>query len=332
MKLLRNPEIKRSLAVLLCVCAVFITAAFVMDIFYGLVTLVLCVFFAVFYVSVSNARYKRIAELAESVDKILLGGDAVSFDKYSEGELSILGNEIGKMTLMLAEQSKMLKSDKNYLAELLADVSHQIRTPLTSVNLLVSLISAPDITDERRDELSHKLFILLSHIDRLITALLKMSRLDAGTVIFKKETVPLSELIEKACEPFNVPMELRAQELSVFAEGDFTGDISWTCEALGNIVKNCMEHTPDGGKIEIRASENAVYTEITVCDSGGGIPEDELPHIFERFYKGSKSGDNSFGIGLSLAGKIVQSQNGTVKASNNEYGAVFTVRFYKTII
>ena len=125
-------------------------------------------------------------------------------------------------------------------------------------------------------------------------------------------------------------MELREQELLVTTEGEFNGDVSWTCEALTNIIKNCMEHTPTHGNITINASENALYTEITITDNGCGISKEDLPHIFERFYKGKDSDDKSFGIGLALARMIITEQNGTVKAENNpEGGAKFTVRFYK---
>ena len=143
----------------------------------------------------------------------------------------------------------------------------------------------------------------------------------------------MKELMDKACSPLLVPIELRGQELNIKAEGTFTGDISWTCEAVGNIVKNCMEHTPEGGKLEITATENPIYSEIIITDSGCGISKDDLPHIFERFYKGDKSNDKSFGIGLALARMIITSQNGTVKAENRkEKGAKFTIRFYKVTV
>ena len=160
--------------------------------------------------------------------------------------------------------------------------------------------------------------------------MLKISRLDAKTVCFKKETVSLETLIQKSCFTLLVPMELKCQELSVNASGNFSGDITWTSEAIGNIVKNCVEHTPLGGKIEIRANENPLFTEISISDSGFGIPKEDLPHIFERFYKGSNSDGESFGVGLALARMIITEQNGTVNAENKKTtGARFTVRFYK---
>lgn len=234
------------------------------------------------------------------------------------------------MTIRLREQQQTLTREKAHLADSIADISHQIRTPLTSINLLIGLLSEPKLTDARRQQLIHELYELLSRIDWLITTLLKISRLDAGTVQFKQEQVSLEELLKKACVTLLIPVELRRQELRIHADGAFRGDLSWTCEAIGNIVKNCMEHTPEGGGIEIDAAENALYSEIIIKDNGTGISSEDLPHIFERFYKGKDSDGKSFGIGLALSRMIITGQGGTVKAENRKpAGAMFTIRFYK---
>jgi signal transduction histidine kinase len=176
---------------------------------------------------------------------------------------------------------------------------------------------------------------LLEHIDHLVTVILKLSKFDAGTVELKKETVSVADLISKASEPFLVPMELRNQQLCVNINGNasFSGDLAWTAEAVGNILKNCMEHTPEGGVIKIDASENALFTEIVISDSGSGIDRDDLPHIFERFYRGKNASGQNYGIGLALARLIISEQNGTIKAENAAGGgARFTVRFYKSVV
>ena len=332
MKLFRNPEVAKSLLayVLLTIIATGVSAFFMRDARFMLFTFTLCVLTASVHFIFTYARYRRIAELSSDVNRILHGDSHISLDKYSEGELAILQSEIYKMTIRLREQQKRLLDDKIYLADSIADISHQIKTPLTSINLLVSFLSEPDISDERRHKLIRELYELLSRIEGLITALLKISKLDAGTVQFSTETLSMEELIKKATSPLLVPMELREQELAIRAEGDFSGDILWTCEALTNIIKNCMEHTPVGGCITINASENALFSEITITDNGCGISKEDLPHIFERFYKGENSDDKSFGIGLALARMIITSQNGTVKAENiAPTGACFTIRFYK---
>ena len=331
MGLLRNSELRRSLLVFLAVSAVGVCAAFVWDAGFGLLVLLLCAALLGVFLGVSYFRYRRLAAFAADINRILHGEDAVSLDRYAEGELGVLQSEIGKLTVRLREQQQRLTDDRTYLADALADISHQLRTPLTSINLLASLLSEPDLPPERRQALSHELAGLLSRIDWLLTTLLKISRLDAGTVSFQRERLELEDLIRRACEPLLIPIELRGQELTVRASGGFEGDAAWTAEALGNIVKNCMEHTPAGGSITITAAQTPIYSEIVVTDSGPGIDPTDLPHIFERFYKGKTADAHSFGVGLALCRMVITRQNGTVKAENRPGGgARFTVRFYQS--
>lgn len=333
MKLLRNPEVRRAFFVQFAVSIAASAVAFVWQVRFGVFTLCLCATLVLLFLLTTARRYRRIAALAAKLDQLLHSDVVFPIAEYSEGELSILQSEINKMTVRLREQQQQLQADKGALADALADISHQLRTPLTSINLLVSLLSAPDLSAERRQRLARELYGLLSRVDWLITALLKLSRLDAGTVQFAQERVPLTALLEKASAPLLVLMELRGQTLRLRADGSFTGDAAWTAEAMTNILKNCMEHTPEGGMIEVDATENALYTQIVISDNGSGIAPEDLPHIFERFYKGKDSGDNSFGIGLALARTIVTAQNGTLKAENRTpHGAVFTVRFYKGVV
>ena len=332
-KLLKNKEVRRTLILQIIVALASVIISNFIDERAGITALIFSSLLILIYYISTYKRYKRIASLASDINKVLHGDNSISLENYSEGELAILHSEIYKMTVRLREQQNNLINDKKYLADSIADISHQIRTPLTSINLLVQLLSAPNLTDERRQELTHELYGMLSRIDWLITTLLKISKLDAGTVTFKEEKVSLQTLINKSCSTLLVPIELRGQELVINTNGDFVGDLSWTCEAIGNIVKNCMEHTQESGKIEIEACENALYTEITIKDNGTGIAKEDMPHIFERFYKGKDSDDKSFGVGLALSRMIITSQKGTVKAENrNPHGAKFTIRFYKGIV
>lgn len=330
MRLLKNKEVRGALLWQLSVAVIACSLCFWFDLRAGLTAVVLSMLLMMIYCIGTYKRYRRIASLAADVNHVLHGDSSIDFDNYSEGELSILHSEIYKMTVRLREQQQKLINDKKYLADSLADISHQIRTPLTSINLLVERLSASGLTDECRHQLTNELYGLLDRIDWLIITLLKISKLDAGTVQFNKETVSLEVLINKSCAPLLIPIELRGQELIIRAEGTFYGDPAWTSEAVGNIVKNCMEHTPDGGKIEIEAAENALYSEIVIKDNGTGISPEDLPHIFERFYKGKDSDGKSFGIGLALSRMIIAGQKGTVKAENRKNtGAMFTLRFYK---
>ena len=329
-KLLKNKEVRKTLIFQFVVAVVGCILVLLINTRAGIVTAFLsCFLILIQYIS-TYKRYCKISSLATDINLVLHGDNSISLKNYTEGELGILHSEIYKMTIRLREQQQKLISDKEYLADSIADISHQIRTPLTSINLLVQLLSAPNLTDERRQQLTHELYGLLSRIEWLITALLKISKLDAGTVQFKAEKVSLETLINKSCSTLLVPIELRGQELIINANGDFVGDLAWTCEAIGNVIKNCMEHTPEGGKIEIDAIENALYTEIVIKDNGTGISQDDMPHIFERFYKGKDSDDKSFGVGLALSRMIITSQKGTIKAENRKpTGAIFSIRFYK---
>ena len=329
-KLLKNKEVRGALLWQLFISVIACPLCFWFDLRAGLTTVVLSLLLMLIFCISTYKRYQRIASLAADVNHVLHGDSSMDFNHYSEGEMSILHSEIYKMTVRLREQQQKLINDKKYLSDSLADISHQIRTPLTSINLLVERLSASGLTDECRHQLTNELYELLDRIDWLITTLLKISKLDAGTVSFNKETVSLATLIKKSCSPLLIPIELRGQELIIRAEGDFYGDPAWTSEAVGNIVKNCMEHTPDGGRIEINAAETALYSEIVIKDNGTGISPEDLPHIFERFYKGKNSDGKSFGIGLALSRMIIAGQKGTVKAENRKNeGAMFTLRFYK---
>ena len=333
-RLFRNPEVKKTLSAFVVLTLVGAVAGFVVDAYFGIFILIFALAMIGIYLLSTRKRYEALASLAADIDRILHGADPViPLNEYKEGELCILRNEIYKMTVRLREQKQSLMDDKVYLADSLADISHQLRTPLTTITLLVQLLRDPEQSESRKMELSRELLSMLSRIDWLITTLLKISKLDAGTVQFAQQDIPLRSLIETAAEPLQIPIELRDQKLSIHAEGNFRGDPSWTEEAVSNIIKNCMEHTPCGGEITVDAVDNALYTQIVIGDTGPGIDKEDLPHIFERFYKGCNSDSGSYGIGLALARMIVISQNGTLKAENNvNGGAKFTLRFFKSIV
>ncbi len=328
--LFKNREVKKVFLLQIIVGIFSSAVCFLINIYAGIIVTATHILMLLIYYISTYKRYLRISALAGDIDKILHGDNSIYLENYSEGELAILQSEIYKMTVRLREQQQKLLKDKIYLADSIADISHQIKTPLTSINLLVQLLSEPKLDEERRQQLIRDLYGLLSRIDWLIITLLKISKLDAGTIQFKMERVSLEELIQKAVSPLLVPIELKGQQLKLNVSGDFCGDIYWSCEAIGNIVKNCMEHTNEGGQIVIEAKENALYSQIIISDTGSGISKEDMPHIFERFYKGKNSDDKSFGVGLALARMIISSQNGTIKAENNiPLGAKFIIRFYK---
>lgn len=293
----------------------------------------LCAIFILTKYLTARPRYRRLQQLSLDLDRLLHSGIPMPISDYAEGELAVLGSQIQKMTLRLTEAAEVLKKDKQYLADSMADISHQLRTPLTAMNLTVSMLSAPDLTEERRLELTRELRNLLRRTDWLVETLLKLSRLGAGTVAFAAEPVAVSTLIDRAVKPLTIPMELREQQLVVRCGAEcFRGDLTWTAEALGNLLKNAVEHTPMGGTITVAARETALFTQIDVEDTGCGFASADIPHLFERFYKGRNASEHSYGIGLALARKIVSDQNGTIQAANTPDGAKFTIKFYKQVI
>lgn len=333
MKILRNSEIKNAIILLLAISIVFCILSYSFDIAYGLLTTLFCLVFLITFICLENKRYQNIIDLSTQIDALLHQDLKINFTDYSEGELSILKNELQKMTLRLREQQETLQKDKIYLTDSIADISHQIRTPLTSINLITSLLSDPSLTNQRKQELLHDLYRLLSQIDWLINSLLKISKLDAGTIQFYPTKISLEQFLKYATESLLIPIELRQQNLIIHSEGMIETDITWSKEAVSNIIKNCMEHTPSGGTITVTASDNPLYTSIEITDTGSGISKKDLPHIFERFYHGDHQSKESYGIGLALARTIIVSQNGTIKAENNQtVGAKFTIHFYKETI
>lgn len=325
----RDPEIRRDGMHFLLISLAAVGVSLFGGVLAACFTAGICLLFNGLWLYSTYRHSCQLAQLSAQIDAVLHGGEQLNIATYQEGELAILQSELHKMTVRLREQRDQLQQDKTDLADALADISHQIRTPLTSINLLVSMLSRPNVTAAERRQLLQELSVMLDRIDRLITALLKISRLDAGMIQFEPEHLELDTLIRRAAEPLLVPLELRDQTLTIQATGQMYGDPMWCGEAIANILKNCMEHTPQGGQITVTGEENPLYAQIEIKDSGPGIAEKDLPHLFERFYKGENSSEGSFGIGLALARTIVTRQQGTIRAENGPDGAVFTLRFYK---
>ena len=310
------------------VCCLFVSVpAWLILLICGLLLLLVHVLFI-------NRRYRAIAALSDSIDRVLHGQDEVLVSESSEGELAVLDSEIRKMPLRLKEQADQLTQDKHFLAEAMADISHQLRTPLTSMSLVTEMLSKQTISPDRRTELLRDLRTQEEKVSWLVETLLKISRIDAGTARFEPRTVQARALLVKAAEALAISFELRGIGLVIKSDGGtLSVDPDWTNEAIGNVVKNCMEHMPQGGKLRLSAQTTALYTEFIIEDSGEGFAEEDLPHVFERYYRGKNAAKNSVGIGLALAQMIVTEQGGTIAAENRlEGGARFIIRFYKSVL
>lgn len=327
----RNKELKGALLLFLLLGGVLLPAAFLRDWITGLLILLCWTFCGGLLLMIEQKRYKSLKQLSEDLDALLLHGASLPIGKYEEGELSLLADQVQKLTLKLTEARNALQEDKTFLADSLADISHQLRTPMTAMHLNLSLLQGSD-QGKHREQIKD-LRSLLQRMQWLVEALLKLSKLDARTVEFHREEIPLKELLNQATEPFAIVMDLQEQVFHLAWE-DCTiyCDRVWTAEAVGNILKNAIEHNPTGGVISLSGRDTPIYTEILIEDEGGGFAPEELPRIFDRFYKGKNRDPKSCGIGLSLARSILTAQGATIRAENHGKGARFTIKFYKQLL
>lgn len=277
-------------------------------------------------------RYQDIQELSDYLRHISAGDFSLDVRDNHEGELSILKSNIYKVTSMLANQSQLLEEDKKRLTDAISDISHQLKTPLTSMMVMADLLDNANLPTEKRAEFTNNMHAQLKRIEWLVSSLLKLSKIEAGSVTFKQEKVMIDELIKKVTVQFLIQMDVKEQRLTINGDQSlsFIGDFNWTAEALINIIKNAIEHTPVDGEITISSSGNALFTEIAIADNGPGIPRKDIPYLFQRFYKGKNASDDSVGIGLAMAQRIIASQNGDIEVTSEEgQGTEFRIKFYK---
>lgn len=331
--MLRNREVQWFfISHLFISLAVSVLAGFLYSIQVALFMLVTSGLLAGYSFFFTRWRYREIGKLSGYLRKISSGDYSLDVRDNQEGELSILKNDIYKVTLMLSEHRSSLEKDKLTLTNALSDISHQLKTPLTSMMVMADLLSDSTLEESKRAEFTQHIRVQLERIEWLVSSLLKLSKIDAGTIAFKKDNVAVRDLIQSAVQPVLIPMDIKEQALNVSGDESvtFTGDLRWTAEALINILKNAVEHTGDGGVISISYLENPLYTEITIGDNGDGIPKEDLPYIFRRFYKGKNASEESVGIGLAMAYSIITSQQGDLEVrSDKGNGTVFSIKFYK---
>lgn len=293
-------------------------------------------------------REKKLKELTLALLKLQDGAELPPFESFSEGQLGVLQSEIYKMVARLDEETRKSRRQSHYLADMLSDISHQIKTPLAGITLMADLLKDPELPEEKRMEFVEKIDRQTEKITWLVRNLLTLAQLEADMLKLKKEEVSAEVLVDTALEPLKILAELKGVEVKTETpEGiRLTCDQEWTAEALSNVVKNCIEHLPavqnrenlveerpeSAGHVWITVSENNFAVTLKIRDDGPGIPPEELPHIFERFYKGKNASGNSVGIGLSMAKQIFLQQNGTIEAENGtEKGTLFRIRFYKGV-
>lgn len=327
----RNREIRQFSYVYLAITAAAAVLGFSMSAEAGILVIASAVAFGTAFLAFTRARYKKIARISEQIDLVLHNEEYLYIDDSEEGELSVLQNEITKMTVCIQSQNSALKREKQHLADSLADIAHQLRTPLTTANLILSLLEKNPDKEEQKALLreTEELFV---QMEWLINSLLKLSRLDAGIVSFQNDPVDVRSLIHAAVHPLLISMELHNISLKTEVPDGMIiqGDSGWLSEAIQNIVKNCMQSVGENGKIEILCGDTALYDEIRIHDSGAGFGKEELPHLFERFYRGKNDSASGYGIGLALCRMIISRHGGTITAKNHpQGGALFCIRFPK---
>lgn len=281
----------------------------------------------------TSKRKRKIDELDRYIQDVSNKMYEIGIDKESEDELNRLKDSLYKIMVMLKEDSESKRKQNEAILELVSDISHQLKTPITSIQILLdNILENENMDSDTRRKFTLEILRQVKGMNFLIFSLLKLSKLDACVVEFDNEEIPVNKLVADILANLDVLIELKHLDVHVDVSENvrFDGDYNWNKEAVLNIVKNAVEYTPDGKNIFIGAEENDLYTKIVIRDEGKGIDEKDLPHIFERFYKRDNSAEDSFGIGLALSKSIVEKQDGFVSVDSEVgVGTTFTIKYFK---
>lgn len=297
---------------------------------------VLLVFIALFYIISKHIKIKSrvIEEIIRYFAKLNEGDYYLDIRDNDEGIVSMLKNEIYKTTIMLREQQELLRKEKNNLSNSISDISHQLKTPITSLSIMNDLLYK-DLPIEKKKEFLNRNQMQLERMQWLVTALLNIAKFDAGIVKFKMVNIDIHELIQETIthlKDYSADKNI-GYHIAGDSKASFSGDYHWSLEGLLNIIKNCIDHSYNNGQINISYSENYIYSQISVQDFGTGINMEDVSHIFERFYKGKNAKESSVGIGLSLSKSIFQQENGEIRVESKlGTGTTFFIKLYKQIM
>lgn len=288
---------------------------------------------SIIFFKYNHSESKKINEITKYIEEINRGNYKLNIEENTEDELSILKNELYKITIMLKEVAENSQKDKTTLKDSLSDISHQIKTPITSILIMLDNI----LSDENMPEDIKKDFIKdikreIINIKFLVESILKLSKIDSNSIKFIKKEVFIKDIINEAVK--NVSMLSELKNIKIIVSGDDSiktiCDLKWQVEAITNILKNCIEHSYENKKIYINYNQNNMYTELKIEDNGTGIDAKDLPHIFERFYKGKNSSSDSVGIGLALSKSIIESNNGYIQVDSElNKGTIFIIKYLK---
>lgn len=302
-----------------------------------ILNIILIVLFSVLYMAIIfiylKQRDKKINQITQYINEIKNRKYDLNINENSEDELSNLKNELYKITIMLKEESEMSRQDKEKIKMSVEDISHQLKTPLTSIMIMLdNLKDNPNMDEDTKQKFIFEISKQVDWINWLVISILKLSRLEADVVKFSNNKINVKKFIDEIIGNLEIPIEIKNQKISIEGDEDasFIGDYKWQQEAITNIIKNAIEHNKENGKITIKYEENVLFTKITIIDEGQGIAKEDLKHIFERFYKAQNSSDNSVGIGLSLAKNIIEKNNGMINCKSEiGNGTEFIVKYMK---
>lgn len=293
--------------------------------------LIICLVYLTIIINNDKKKDKEINEVIKIIEEINNKNYSFKMKDINEEDLSLLKNEIYKTTIMLNEISEISKKDKKELEESLEDISHQLKTPLTSILIMIdTLLDDEDMDQNTREDFLRNMKREVMNINFLVKSILKLSRLDTNTVKFISKKESVKEIINEAILNVSLLSDLKNVKIETNLSDSFiTCDYKWQIEALTNILKNSIEHSYENNKVLIESSENNAYIKITIKDFGSGIAKEDINHIFERFYKGKDSDYDSIGIGLALSKSIIEKQNGKISVESSDDGTTFTIKYFK---
>lgn len=300
------------------------------DIFLTILFISLMLFFLNQFKKSENKDLEVIIDYLEKINK---HNYELKIEENEEGNLSILKNEIYKTAVYLNEQASKSQEEKEKLKVFLSDISHQLKTPLTSINLMIdNILDNNNLSLEEKRKILFQIKHKIKHINSLILILLKLAKFDSNTIVFKRQNNDLLTIINEASMNVSALADLKNIEININSNDNINiyCDYKWEVEALTNIIKNCIEYSLENSKIDIFINDNNLYTKLTIKDYGKGMDKEEIKNIFKRFYKGNNSFNDSIGIGLSLAKNIIEKDNGliSVKSKKNN-GTEFNIKYFK---
>ncbi len=287
----------------------------------------------ILFVIYRNKQEKELNKIIKYIEQINNKNYELKIDENSEGELSNLKNELYKITVMLKEQAEKSLNDKKMLKKSLEDISHQLKTPLTSISIMLdNIIENPNMDEKTKNNFMIEISRQIEWINWLVISILKLSKLESNTVEFERKEIDVKSLVKDAIKNLAIPLDIKQQNITINGENaTFYGDYNWQLEAITNVLKNCIEHSPENSTIYINFVENKFYTKISITDEGNGIDKEDIKHVFERFYKGKNSSSNSIGIGLALSKSIIEKDNGNITCfSKINEGTTFEIKYILT--